>query len=400
MSLPAPIPLEEAQARLLAMAAPLADETCPTERASGRYLAGQPVARRSQPAADLSAMDGYAMRGDGLAGPWRVVGESAAGHPYDRPLAPGQAVRISTGALMPDQAAAVLLQEDAMRDGDLLSATSGQPSARHIRSAGFDFREGSPLLNPGALLTPARLALLLASGHGTVQVGRKPSLAVLDSGDELAADPEHCAPHQIPASNGAMLAAMAAPFASHVERIGPVSDQMEGLLAALKQAEGFDVLVTSGGASVGDHDLVRPALEQWGAKIDFWRVAIRPGKPLLVARRGRRLVLGLPGNPVSSYVTAFVFLLPLLRKLAGAARPLPTALRLPLAQQLPCGGDRTEFLRGRLGPDGIEPLPQQDSSALRSLSAADCLVERPADATPTSIGDQVTAYLLQNGGIA
>ncbi|MBO0749782.1 MAG: molybdopterin molybdenumtransferase MoeA, partial [Porphyrobacter sp.] len=224
--------------------------------------------------------------------------------------------------------------------------------------------------------------------------------AVLDSGDELAADPAGCAPHQLPASNGAMLAAMAAPYALSIMRLGPVPDRLDALLAALDQAADTDVIVTSGGASVGDHDLVRPALEQWGATIDFWRVAMRPGKPLLVARRGRQWVLGLPGNPVSSYVTAFLFLLPLLRALGGAGDPLPRGMTMRLGAALPATADRTEFVRARLQGDSLLPLNEQDSSALAALASADALIERPANAPAADKGAFIRAYWLENGGMA
>jgi molybdopterin molybdotransferase len=227
-----------------------------------------------------------------------------------------------------------------------------------------------------------------------------PSLAVLDSGDELAADPAACAPHQIPASNGAMLAAMAAAHVSSIRRLGPVPDRLEAMLAALDQAAEADVIVTSGGASVGDHDLVRPALEQWGATIEFWRVAMRPGKPLLVARRGRQWLVGLPGNPVSSYVTAFLFLLPLLRALGGALEPLPRRMALRLGEPLPATGDRAEFLRARLDGESLVPVTEQDSSALAALAGAEALIERPAHAPPAEPGALVTAYWLENGGTA
>lgn len=392
--LPPPLPLEEAQARLLADIAPLGSEVLATGNAQGRYLAGPLEACRTQPAADLSAMDGYAMRADDLAGPWQLVGESAAGHPFARALGHGEAIRISTGALMPQSGGAVLLQENARRDGDLVHIAEGAPSPRHIRKAGFDFCSGDPLIGTGTLLTTGRIALALAAGHAALVVGRLPSLAVLDSGDELSADPAACAPHQIPASNGPMLAAMAAPLCGPVRRLGPVPDQMDAMLMALDAAQDYDVLVTSGGASVGDHDLVRPALETWGAEIAFWRVAIKPGKPLMVARKGRQMILGLPGNPVSSYVTAFLFLLPLLRKLGGAADPLPRAIRLPLLEAMPDVGSRMEFVRAVIGKDGVTPLGQQDSSALASLSLADCLIQRPAHAPAAEIGESAAVFLL------
>jgi molybdopterin molybdotransferase len=396
-----PLPLAEAQQRLLAAVEPLAAETVAVEQAVGRYLAEPLVAARTQPAADLSAMDGYAVRADDLAGPWRVVGESAAGHPFAGRLQHGQALRISTGALMPAGACAVLLQENAARDGDDIALNEGgEPTARHIRRAGFDFRRGDPLLAAGARIGAAQLALAIAAGHGELAVHALPAVAILDSGDELASDPAACAPHQVPASNGAMLAAMAAPCAASVVRLGPVPDQMEVFLDVLARCSDADVIVTSGGASVGDHDLVRPALEEWGARIDFWRVAVKPGKPLLVARKGRQWVLGLPGNPVSSYVTGFLFLLPLLRRLGGAAEPLPRPMPLPLAAGMPAVGGRTEFVRARLERGALLPLGEQDSSALAALARAEALIVRPAGSPATAAGEVATAYLLGNGGNA
>jgi molybdopterin molybdotransferase len=391
MSPPPPLPLAEA----------LPAETVAAERAIGRHLAGPLLAARTQPAADLSAMDGYAVRADDVTGPWRVVGESAAGHPFAGDLRGGEAIRISTGALMPSGECVVLLQENATRDGETLALNGeGQPTARHIRRAGFDFSHGDAVLAAGSRIGPAQLALALAAGHAELPVRALPSLAILDSGDELTTDPTACLPHQLPASNGAMLAALATPFAASIMRLGPVPDRFEAMLAALDKAAETDVIVTSGGASVGDHDLVRPALERWGATIDFWRVAVRPGKPLLVARRGRQWVIGLPGNPVSGYVTAFLFLLPLLRALGGAAEPLPKGVVMRLGASVPPVGERTEFARARLEGGSLVPMGEQDSSALASLARADALIERPANASAAQAGELVRAYWLENGGIA
>lgn len=396
-----PLPLAEAQERLLGAVEPLAGQSVGVEQALGRYLATPLLAGRTQPAADLSAMDGYAVRADDGAGPWTVIGESAAGHPYLDDLSPGQAIRISTGALMPAGDTVVLLQENATRAGERLELNGeGVPGARHIRRAGFDFHEGDELLAAGTRIGPAQLALALAGGHDALTVRGLPSVAVLDSGDELSADPAACAPHQIPASNGAMIAAMAEPFAAAVERIGPVPDTMDALAAALARAGSADAIVTSGGASVGDHDLVRPALEAWGAEIDFWRVAIKPGKPLLVARRGAQWVLGLPGNPVSSYVTAFLFLLPLLRALGGADSPLPRAIEARLDSPLPATGERREFIRAFHQDGVIRPLGQQDSSAMRALAGCNALIDRAPNSPEASAGKVVRVHLLENGGIA
>ena len=394
-------PLETVQGKLLKLVEPLGPEEIPAEAAVGRHLAAEILARRTQPAADLSAMDGYAMGADDLAGPWTVVGESAAGHPFDRALRTGEAARISTGAMMPPGAGAVLLQEEAVRDGDALRlAEGGEATPRHIRRAGFDFRAGDALLRKGIRVGPAQLALAIAGGHASLAVGRRPRVAILDSGDELSADPANCSPHQIPASNGPMLAAMAAPLACRIERFGPVPDRLDAMLAAFERAADADVLVTSGGASVGDHDLLRPALEQWGATVEFWRVKMKPGKPVLAARRGEQVILGLPGNPASSFVTAFVLLLPLLRRLAGAERVLPVPVTAPLADPMPESGDRLEFVRAHYTGGSVIPWQQQDSSALATLAASNALVRRCANSPPAERGDLVHVYLLDNGGIA
>ena len=399
----APLPLDQAQKRLLDLAALLPIERVPPDEALGRYLAEPLLARRTQPPADLSAMDGFALRTGDLPGPWQVVGESACGHPFVGQVEAGQAVRIATGALLPDGADMVLMQEDALREAArlTLSGTLPAPLTRHIRRRGMDFTEGTELLRAGSRIGPAQVALTLSAGQRLVAVRRMPRLAVIDSGDELAADPQACAVHQIPASNGAMLAAQArCAVPCTVTRIGPVADRIEALVAALEQSADADLIVTSGGASVGDHDLVRPALEAWGAQIDFWKVAIKPGKPLLVARKGRQIVLGLPGNPVSSHVTAFLFLLPLLRAMLGAASPLPRAFMAPLAEPLPAGGDRQEFLRAHWDGRCLTTAVNQDSGALAALGASNALIERLPSAPALAANSIVRAYLLENGGIA
>lgn len=397
-----PLPMEQAQARLLALVTPLPIERVDVPGALGRYLAAPLQARRTQPAAHVSAMDGYAVRADNMAGPWRLVGESAAGHPFTGTLSSGEAVRIATGAVVPDTADAVIVQEDIVRSGATLTlaGTPPNPAGRHIRRTGQDFRCEAELLAAGARIGPAQIALAIGAGHKHLAARRPPRVVIIDSGDELAADPEVCAVHQVPASNGAMLAALVAALPVQTRRIGPVPDDLAALTAALDLASDADVIVTTGGASVGDHDLIRPALEQWGATLDFWRVAIKPGKPLLVARKGAQLVLGLPGNPVSGMVTGYFFLLPVLRALLGAALPLPRPLSLPLTAPLPAVGDRREFLRGQFTPAGIAPVATQDSGALAALAATDLLIDRPAHSPAAAAGEVVSAYLLENGGLA
>lgn len=401
-----PLPLEEAQARLLALAAPLPVERVDVESALGRYLAEPLTARRTQPAADLSAMDGYAVQPGDMAGPWRVIGESAAGHPFSGAVGPGEAVRIATGALMPEAADAVILQEDIAREGDTIALTGEPPSppGKHVRRRGMDYLHGSEVLAAGTRIGPAQAALAISAGHKLVPVRRRPRVVVIDSGDELARDCDTCQPYQIPASNGPMLAAMALGLPCEVERLGPVADDMDALARVLDSASHADVIVTSGGASVGDHDLVKPALAEWGAEIDFWRVAIKPGKPLLIATRengrGRQMVLGLPGNPVSSHVTAYLFMLPLLRALLGAADPLPRRITARLAATMAPGGSRREFLRANWNGSEIAALTVQDSGALAALAASNALIDRAARAPAREPGEEVIAYLLENGGIA
>ncbi len=400
--MPAPLPLEEAQARLLALAEPLPLERVDPPSALGRWLAEPLVAARTQPACAVSSMDGYAVGENDLDGPWQVIGESAAGHPFQGLVSTGQAVRVSTGAVVPGGAGAVVVQEDVTRNDDTLILTGSGPSlpGTYIRRAGSDFSEGRVLAERGKRLGPAQVALALAAGHRHIAVRRVPRLAIIDSGDELAADPANCAAHQVPASNGAMLAALAASLPCRITRREPVPDNLDLLIAELDAASSADVIVTSGGASVGDHDLMIPALRAWGAELDFWKVAIKPGKPLLVARKGQQIVLGLPGNPVSSFVTAWLFLLPLLRRLSGAQQPLPVRHEARLATAMAGGGDRREFLRGILSGGEVTPALGQDSGALAALAASNCLIDRAANSPVLPAGTPVFIYPLENGGIA
>ncbi|MGV3511993.1 MAG: molybdopterin molybdotransferase MoeA [Novosphingobium sp.] len=397
-----PLPLAEAQARLLALAPSLPVEQRLVTECLGRYLAEDLLAHRTQPAAALSAMDGYAMRSADLPGPWRVIGESAAGHPFAGVVGTGEATRISTGAIVPQGADMVLLQEDSAREGGELRLTGEppQPPSRHVRPAGLDFRSRETLIAAGSRIGPAQIALAIAGGHSHLTVRRRISLTVIDSGDELV-PPGHLPDlHQLPASNGPMLCALAASLPADIRHAGPVADELGELVRALDAANSSDIIVTSGGASVGDHDLVRPALEAVGASIDFWRVGIKPGKPLLVATRGSQIILGLPGNPASAFVTGYLFMLPLLRAMLGASTPLPKAIPARLAQPLARGGSRMEFLRAVWDGAAVSLDPLQDSGALSPLSRANALVVRGAGAEAKPAGTDVPVYLLENGGIA
>ena len=390
--------LEEAQARVLTMAPQMPLETVGVDGALGRYLASDLVAQRTQPPADLSAMDGYAISGDG---PWKLVGESRAGAPFNAAIASGECTRISTGAHMPTGADRVLIQENAAVGGDQVSCTQDMPyEGKHIRKRGFDFADGDMLLRAGSMIGPAQIALAVTAGHALLQTRKSPIVAVLDSGDELTADPTSCGPDQIPASNGAMIEAMLGKLGCKVIRIGPIADDEAALASALKRSKVADILVTSGGASVGDHDLIRPALENWGAKLDFWKVAMKPGKPLMLARRAQQAVIGLPGNPVSSYVTAALFLLPLVRAAMGSKSPHPQRASIKLACNLPASGSRHEFLRANWDGERVDLVDSQDSSALRALANSNCLIERTPHSGEAEAGTFVPVLLPENGGFA
>ncbi|MGB7374544.1 molybdopterin molybdotransferase MoeA [Pontixanthobacter sp.] len=388
-TVPEPLSLHDAQKKLLALAATPGTQTVITAEANGRYLAQALAAQRTQPPTDLSSMDGYAISGSG---PWRIIGESRCGKPFTGIVQHAQAVRISTGAAMPKGADRVLIQEDARTDGATIGALSSPPDRHYIRQTGFDFHTGDRILAAGTRIGPAQIALALSAGHGVLEVMRLPSLALIEGGDELVADPAQAGLSAIPASNNAMLTALCEGLTRKTDIIGPVEDTVSALGAALDAARNADIIVTSGGASVGDYDLVQPALKQFGAEIAFWRVAIKPGKPLLVAQRGRQIILGLPGNPVSSFTTAFLFLLPLLKQMAGSPSPMPQKLSATLADTLPPGGPRREFVRGIWDGSRVTPIAEQDSSALRALASANAFIERPENCGSATMGTDVPIY--------
>ena len=391
------IALEEAWDRLLGSIDALDAELVAIDRAGGRYLREPLIARRTQPYADLSAMDGFAACGEG---PWDLVGEARAGHAFDGALRTGQAVAISTGAALPEGADRIVVKEDASVAHGRLDADPAPEPGRHIRRRGLDFRHGDALIAAGHRMTAAQIALARTAGVANVSVARRAKVAILECGDELHADPAKCPPDGLPASNGAMMAEMVQSLGAKVSDRALVPDRLDALVEALDAARDADLLLTSGGASVGEHDLIKPALEKAGFTLDFWRVAIRPGKPMIVARRGKQLMLGLPGNPVSTFVTALLFALPALRRMAGACEPLPRSVRLPLDGELPAGGTRREYLRASLGPEGVVPITERDSSALAALARADVLIDRSIDAPDETKGALVPCYLLQNGAIA
>ncbi len=389
------LPVAEAQARLLALAEPLPIETVQLLSAVGRWAADDVLARRDQPSHDLSAMDGYAIRYAERPGPWTVVGESAAGAGLNRLLGPYEAARIFTGAPMPDGADSVLVQEEASRDDDRLLMSGEGPlrAGGNVRPRATDFALGARLIAVGQRISARDVALVGIGGHGMLPVRRLPRVTLVSTGDELVPLGEPTPGAKLPASNAAMLAALLAGKPATVSDKGIVPDDLDLIADAFRAAASeADIIVTTGGVSVGDRDLVRPALEEAGAKLDFWRVAMRPGKPLLAGRLGNAIVLGLPGNPVSSYVTASVFLLPLIARMGGAAAPLPAPRAVTLGAPLPANGIRQDYLRARIengrafAPDG------QDSAALAALAAADGLIVRAPHAPPAAAGE--TAEML------
>lgn len=383
------LPVEDAQARLLALRAPLGSENIALSQSLGRYLADDIIALRDQPSAPLSAMDGYAIRFDDLPGPWAVVGEVAAGAAPATIFGTGEAIRIFTGALLPDGADTVIMQEDVAREGKFLTLVGDGPGTRgrHIRQRAADFAVGTPLLRSGTRLTPGAIAAAAMSGAGTVAVGRRPRVAILTTGDELVQPGHPLAAGQTPDSNGVMLAAMLDGEVSETVLPHHVRDDRDSLSRILKVlARHHDVILTVGGASVGDHDHVRGALDDAGGQLDFWRIAMRPGKPLIAGTIGDTVLIGLPGNPSSAFVTATLFLLPLVRHLAGARNALPVTHRAPLAAPLSEGGTRRDYLRARLENGQITPMFGQESGLTLPLASANALLVRDIGAPARETG--------------
>jgi molybdopterin molybdotransferase len=388
------LPVPEAQARLLALASERPVVDVPLREAAGRWAGRDVAARRTQPAQHLSAMDGYAIRFDDMPGPWTVIGESAAGRPFDGRVDGGQATRIFTGAALPDGADTVLVQEEAARDGAILMLAGEGPAhkGRNVRRRGLDFLEGTTLIAAGQRLTPARIAVAATGGHATLPVRPPVRVAIAATGDELV-PPGSSDPAALPESNGVMLAAMLADLPVEIIDLGILPDNLDHLRNAFATVEA-DLLVTTGGASVGDHDLVQPALKAAGGSVDFWRIALRPGKPMMAGRLGETVVLSLPGNPVSAFVTATLFVRPLIAHLAGAAEPLPTPIPAILGEDLPANGPRIDYLRAAMLDGRVHAAAIQDSSMLLTLARSTCLIIRPPHAPAAAIGDSAEILML------
>ena len=389
----------EALAKILAaIPGPVGVEEIPIAQGAGRTLAADLTARRTQPPFPASAMDGYAVRAADVAtvpARLRLIGTSAAGHGFSGTLGPGEAVRIFTGAPVPEGADAILIQENAEDEGQTVNAREPVAAGRFLRRAGLDFREGETLVRAGDTLDARRLALAASAGYAVLPVRRKPRVAVLATGDELVRPGEPAAWDQIVASNGLALGALSLESGAEVIDLGIVTDDLGALRAAVGRARsaGADLLITLGGASVGDHDLVQAALGAEGLELGFWRVALRPGKPLMHGRLGPMLVIGLPGNPVSSIVCGLLFVVPAIRALlgdprAGEDRSEPATL----GRDMPENDARQDYLRARLdtAPDRlpvVHPESRQDSSMLSVLGTSEALLIRPPHASPAKAGD-------------
>ena len=400
------ITVEEALARITGAIAPLAPEQVALTTAVGRVLAEDVAARRTQPPSAVSAMDGYAVRSADVAelpARLRVIGEVSAGTAFAGRIEAGEALRIFTGAPVPDGADAIVIQENTERDGDVVAVVDGTaPAGRYVRPAGLDFGAGETLLKAGRVLTARDVGLAAAMNVPWLKVRRRPRIALLATGDEVVMPGDPLGPHQIVSSNMLALAAFITANGGTSTDLGIAPDEADGLRAMAAGAHGADMLVTSGGASVGDHDLVQSVLGDIGLKVDFWRIAMRPGKPLIFGHIGPTLLLGLPGNPVSAMVCAIIFLAPALHAMLGIEAETRPQLTAVLGADLAENDERQDYLRARLSTrdDGTlqaTAFEKQDSSVLSGLAHADGLIVRPPFAPAAATGTPVRVIPLAGG---
>lgn len=385
--------VDEARGRILALVRPTGPEIVPLAEAWGRVTAASVAARLDQPPADVSAMDGYALRAAD-SGPRRVIGDAPAGHPFAGAVGPGEAVRLFTGSVVPVGADTVLIQEDAARDADQVTPTEIPRPGANIRRRGQDFAAGDTVIPAGTRMGARLVGLAAAANHAWVSVHRRPVIAILATGDEIALPGDPVPPGGIVSSNAHALAALvrAAGGTALVLPIAP--DRPEAIAAAAASVAGADMLVTTGGASVGEHDLVQAALGTEGFELDFWKIAMRPGKPLIAGRLGPVAVLGLPGNPVSALVCAVLFLVPALERLQGLPGAAPRTMRAVLGAPLPANDHRADHLRAMLDPRAagmpvVTANARQDSSMLGVLSRSGALILRGPNAPAAEAGTEV-----------
>lgn len=385
------ISVSEALDRLFTLARPLGDETVPLLQAHGRVLAQDVAATRNQPPFDGSAMDGYAVTDVQPGLRLKVIGESAAGHGFDQPVHAGEAVRIFTGAPVPSGAKAVVIQEDVTRDGDWITIGDHPEENTHIRPAGGDFRVGDTV-GAGRIIGANDIALMASMNIADVPVARRPKVALISTGDELVMPGEMPGPDQIIASNTMGLHALMRDLGAEPRLLPIARDNEASLRTAFDLARGADLIVTIGGASVGDHDVVANLAPQLGFDQSFYKVAMRPGKPLMAGRFGEAMMIGLPGNPVSAMVCGHVFVAPVVRAMLGLSSTPAPRKTAPLAKDLPANGPREHYMRARFEDGGLVAFGSQDSSLLSVLGQADALIVRTPQDGPRGAGD-IVEYL-------
>ena len=400
------ISVDEALSRLTGAMPGMPDEQLALADALGRVLAEDVVARRTQPPMAVSAMDGYAVRAEDvqeLPATLEVIGAAPAGEAYPDTLRPGQAVRIFTGGPVPDGADAIVIQENTTAEANTVTVIEGTTTAgRYVRPAGLDFKEGQTLLSAGRALTARDIGLAAAMNVPWLKVRRKPLIALLATGDEIVMPGEPIGPHQIVSSNGLALSSFVAAEGGRSIDLGISPDSRDALKAMAAGARGADMLVTTGGASVGDHDIVRSVLGEVGLELDFWKIAMRPGKPLIFGRIAETPILGLPGNPVSATVCALIYLGPAIRAMLGLGDAGTVTASAILGRDLAANDERQDYLRSRLAPGAggamvATPSETQDSSMFATLAHADCLVVRAPHAPPARAGEVVTIVPLRGG---
>lgn len=384
------ITVEDARALLFDLVAPLPSEHVPLAKSAGRILAEHVVATRDQPPFAASSMDGYAVKAAEVErhAMFKVVGEAAAGNRFDGSVGPGQAVRIFTGAPVPEGADFIVIQEDVDRRGDLITITDTPGPKANIRPAGVDFAKGTTIAAP-RLIRPEDVALMAAMNIPQVPVARKPQIALISTGDELVMPGETPGPDQIIASNTFGLQALLEGVGAHVRVLPIARDTVSSLETAFGLAEGADLVVTIGGASVGDYDLVSEVSEALGMERSFYKIRMRPGKPLMAGRMGDAAMVGLPGNPVSAMVCGYLFLVPMVRRMLGLDTVVTPFQRAVLAEALPANGPREHYMRAILDENGIRACADQDSSLLSVLAEANALIMRPPEDPERAVGAEV-----------
>jgi molybdopterin molybdotransferase len=395
------LPVDEARARILRGVKPLAAETIKLDKVLGRVLAKTVAAKRDQPPFAGSAMDGYAVRAEDVVTvpvQLALIGTSAAGRAFSGTVRPGTAVRILTGAPLPKGADAIVIQENTTREGPLLTILQPSPPGKHVRKRGLDFAAGDELVSANHRIGPRDIGLLSAGNAASVSVRRKPRIVVFATGDELVLPGQKPRSDQIVSSNSHALQALAESFGAEVTNLGIIRDTLKATIAAVRKGLNADILISTGGASVGDTDFVQEAFKACDIKIDFWKIALRPGKPFMYGRRGKTHVMGLPGNPVSALITARIFLKPLITAMLGLPPEEPEGLaRLTIG--MPANDGRQDYVRAMLSvaADGTRtatPFSAQDSSMQRTLQQSHALIIRPPEAPAAPANSLVPVLIL------